>query len=169
MKKSVLIWALFLMVLPLMSFQKEHKYYSSVTQIEYVEKEKSLQIIARVFTDDLEKTLQQRYDKTLILGKNQESYYCDAYIKKYLLKKLKIKINSKEAKLVFIGKKYDSHEVKCFLEIENVIAIESIEVSNMVLFDLFEDQQNIVKTDINNKQKSFTLTQHRKKVLLEFK
>ena len=81
---------------------------------------------------------------------------------------MKIKINSKEAKLVFIGKKYDSHEVKCFLEIENVTSINSLEVSNRVLFDFFEDQQNIVKTDINAKQKSFTLTAQHQKVLLTF-
>lgn len=166
MKK--LTYILLLLILPLFGFHTLHKYYISVTQVEYVSKEKSVQIISRIFIDDLEYVLKKRYDKTLTLNKKESSENIDFYIKKYLSEKLKININQQEKKLTFIGKKYDDNIVKCYLEIENISNIKSFEVSNTILTDGFVEQQNIVKTDINSKQKSFTLTKQHQKAFLEF-
>lgn len=168
MRKSTLLLALLFFIFPLLGFQSYHKYYISVTDVEYVPKEKSIQIISRIFIDDFEHVLKERYDDSLLLGKRLESSKADFYIKKYLADKLQIDINSKESTLVFIGKKYDEHVLKCYLEIENVKEIQSLEVRNTVLFDVFKEQQNIIKTKINSQKKSFTLTQHKKSKLLEF-
>ena len=57
-------------------------------------------------------------------------------------------------KVVFIGKEYDGDIMRCYLEVEGVKNIQSFEISNKILFDLFEEQQNIIKTKINSKEKS---------------
>lgn len=155
-----------LFALPLLSFDAYHKYYSSVTHIEYVPEQQSVQIISRIFVDDFENVIQKRYNRILALDK--KNHVEDVYIKKYLQDKIKISINQQPAKLLFIGKQYETGIIKCYLEIENVKNIQSIEISNTVLFDMFQDQQNTIKTHINSKQKSFTLTQQHKKQLLEF-
>ena len=54
LKKSLL-----LLVIPLLSFAAAHKFYLSVTDIEYSEKDKSLQIITKVFIDDMEDALKE--------------------------------------------------------------------------------------------------------------
>ena len=46
--------------------------------------------------------------------------------------------------------------------------ITSIEISNKILLDLYDEQQNMVKTKINSKQKSFLLNQGNQKALLNF-
>ena len=84
-----------------------HKYYVSVTQIEYVKEKNSLQIIARIDVDDLELTLQERFDKSINLTSTDEKPSVDDYIKKYLKQKFEIKINTKEVNFKFIGKDYE--------------------------------------------------------------
>lgn len=151
-----------------LSFTAVHKYYVSVTQIDYLPEKQSVQITSRIFIDDLEKLLRERYDKDITLATKNESPKVAAYIEKYLKEKLKIKINNKEVSLNFIGKQYDTDIIKCYLEIEGVKTIESIEISNQILFDIFSDQQNIIKTKINAQQKSFILFPQNTSNILEF-
>ncbi|WP_372936324.1 DUF6702 family protein [Seonamhaeicola sp.] len=158
----------FFLIIPLIAFTSIHKYYISVTQIEYVEEEKSVQIISRIFIDDLENVLRKRYNNSIIIDDSQYVKETNIYIEKYLRNKLKIKINGEEANFKFVGKEYNLDIVKCYLEIKNVESITSFEISNKVLFDMFEDQQNIIKTNINSKQKSFILVSQNDTVVLNF-
>ena len=155
-------------LVPLLAFTAVHKYYVSVTQIDFLPEKQSVQITSRIFIDDLEKLLRERYDEKITLATKNELPIVDTYIEKYLKGKLKIKINNKEVSLNFIGKQYDTDIVKCYLEIEGVKAIESIEISNQVLFDIFSDQQNIIKTKINSQQKSIILIPQSSSSILKF-
>lgn len=159
---------IFFMLIPLLAFAGIHKYYISVTQINYIQDKQAVQITSRIFIDDFERLLRERYDDSLVLGGNNESKNVDLYMGRYLKEKLKIKINSKASQLVFLGKEYDADIVRCYLEIDNVKTIETFEVSNSLLFDVFEDQQNIVKTKINDKQKSFIFYPQKASAVLKF-
>ncbi|WP_298536152.1 DUF6702 family protein [uncultured Algibacter sp.] len=159
---------LFLMLVPLLAFTGVHKYYISVTQINYIESKQSVQITSRIFIDDFEKLLRERYDETIVLAGKDEPKTADLYIERYLKEKLRIKINNEVARPVYIGKEFDADIVKCYLEIENIKHIKTFEISNKVLFDVFEDQQNIVKTKINAKQNSFILFPQKDIEVLKF-
>jgi len=159
---------LFLIFVPFFAFTGIHKYYISVTQINYIEDEQSIQIISRIFIDDFENLLRERYDESITLTIKDEAETTDLYIERYLREKIKIKINNEASNMVFIGKEYDADIVKCYLEIEAVKQIETFEVSNTVLFDVFEGQQNIVKTKINSKQKSLILFPQKASAVLKF-
>ena len=159
---------LFFLIIPLFAFTAMHKYYVSVTQINYVKEEASVQIISRIFIDDFENLLRKRYDENITLAGKNEQKVVDTYIERYLSEKIKIKINNRGAKFNFIGKEYDGDIMRCYLEIEDVKAINSIQITNKLLFDLFEEQQNIVKTKINAKQKSFLLILQKDNAVLNF-
>ena len=161
-------YLLVIIVLPLLAFTTAHKYYVSVTQIDYIKEKQSIQIISRIFIDDFESLIRQRYDEDVTLGKKNESMKVNVYIEKYLKEKIKIKINGEEVFLNFIGKEYEDDIVNCYLEIENVKEIKSFEIANHVLFDLYKEQQNIVRTFINSKHKSFILIPENDKGLLNF-
>ena len=164
LKKHLLI----LLILPFFAFTAIHKYYISVTQIEYLKNKQSVQIITRIFTDDFEKLLRERYDETITLAGKNEPSTINLYMERYLNEKIKIKINNKEVYASFIGKEYDVDLVKCYLEIEGVKKIESFEISNEVLFDLYSDQQNIIKTKINSQQKSVILIPENRTAFFKF-
>ena len=63
MKKAVLL--LFAMFF-LCSFSI-HKFYVSVTQVDYVPSKKRVEITSRIFIDDLEKALTKKYNKKVNL------------------------------------------------------------------------------------------------------
>lgn len=152
----------------LCSFNSLHKYYVSITQIEFVKEKQSVQIISRIFIDDFESVLRKRYDKNITLDRGDDETQIDDYIKKYLLTKIEISINNKEVIPNFIGKKYDDGIMHCYLEIENIKSISTFQIKNKVLFDMFEDQKNVIRTNINNKNKTVVLTAQNDKGLLNF-
>lgn len=158
----------FLLVLPLISFSVLHKYYVSVTEIEYVKEKQSVQIISRYFIDDFEKLLRERYSSDITLKLENESETVNFYIEKYLKDKLQITINNQPAIYTFLGKEYEDDILLCYLEIKNVPEITSIEVENRALQDVFPDQQNIIKLKVNSKNKSFLLNKENPKGLLKF-
>lgn len=157
-----------ILVIPLLAFSGLHKYYISVTQVDYLEDKKYVQVTSRIFIDDFEKVLRERYDESITLNDGEESKTIDLYIERYLLQKIKITINNKDVALVFLGKEYDADIMKCYLEIKDVSSIESFEISNKVLFDVYEEQQNIIKTKINSQQKSFILFPEKDTAVLKF-
>ena len=150
------------------SFTSFHKYYISVTQIEYVKDKKAVQIISRVFIDDLEKALQHNYNENITLDENNDSEAINTYLKKYINTNLKVSVNKQPAELQFIGKEYDGDIVRFYLEATGIQNVNSLELSNKILFAVCPDQQNIVKTKINSKQKSFILTNKNTSALLNF-
>ena len=156
------------MILPLMAFSGLHKYYISVTEVDYIKDKQSVQITSRIFIDDFEKVLRERYNENVVLAGKKETKEVNQYIEAYLRSKMKVRINDNDMNFIFIGKEYDVDIIQCYIEIQNVQQINSIEITNEVLFDLFEDQQNMIKTKINSKQKSFLLNQNNKTAVLNF-
>lgn len=159
---------LLLLAFSFFSFTSIHKYYISVTQVEYVKDKKSVQIISRVFIDDLEKALRHNYDENITLDENNDTEVTNAYLEKYINTNLKVSINKQPATLQFVGKEYDGDIVRFYLEVVGIQSVKSLEVSNEMLFAVCPDQQNIVKTKINSKQKSFILTTKNNSALLNF-
>lgn len=155
-------------LLPLASFTAMHKFYVSVTQIEYVKEKESVEIVMRIFIEDLEKLLRERYDKNITLNESNTEKQIDSYIEKYIAKKVLIKINNNLLDFKFLGKEYEDDIVFCYLEIGNISEITDFEISNNLFFDAFKEQQNIIKTNINSEKESFVLTSQKSKAELHF-
>ena len=169
-KRLMYIWKYFLVILsiPLLSFGPTHKYYVSLTKIDYIKEQQTVQITTKIFIEDFEKALRNRYEDTLVLDAGQNEEKIEIYLRKYLSSKLKIKINQAQQELIFLGKAYIEDQVVCYLEIANVANIEQFEVKNLVLFDVFQEQKNIVRTYINDKHQTVVLTPRNNTGLLAY-
>ena len=154
-----------LLLLPLFAFTVIHKYYVSVTTINYSQKDDALQITSRIFIDDLERVLEERYGLTTELNTPEEDKSSDSYIEKYFKTKLLIKIDGEERPFTFLGKKYDADMVVCYMEIPKVelAQAKSVEIRNELLIDVFEEQQNVVNFKWDGKKKSFLLVKENSK------
>ena len=163
LKKSFLI-----VLLPLFAFTVAHKFYLSVTNIVYSKKDDALQVTMRIFVEDLEKVLEERYDIKTYLDSDKESELAKEYIEKYLRAKFVIYIDGKKRSYDFIGIKYDTDIIMCYLEVSkiNLPKIRSIVIQNEVLTDIYDEQQNVVHFKINKKKKSFVLTKSDTKGML---
>ncbi|MEL6917000.1 MAG: DUF6702 family protein [Bacteroidota bacterium] len=162
-KKVVLV-----LLLPLFAFAVAHKFYVSVTNITYSDKDDALQITTRIFIDDLENVLAERYGIATDLATDKEYQATDKYIEKYLKAKFALKINRKTVDFDYLGKEYDNDVVICYIEVPKVgfSTIQSIEVTNEVLMDLFDEQQNVVHFKLNGNKKSFVLVRENNKGML---
>ena len=166
--RSLQIIVVLLLVPLLFANRTRHEYYVSVTTIEYAKEQKSLQIISQIFIDDFEKLIRARYDERITLDTENEPETVNAYMKRYLEDKLKIRVNGTSVNFKFIGKEYKDDITYCYLEVENVSDIKSIEVTNQILFDILQEQQNIVRLKLLNKNKSFLLLPQKDSCMLNF-
>jgi len=166
MKKLIVVFSL--LFISLSSFTMLHKFYVSVTQVEYDKDQESLQIISRIFIDDIEEILQYRYDETLVLTTPKQQAKVDQYLYQYLQKKLTILVNNEPVVFNFIGTEYDNDLILCYLEVEGVSSLENITISNRLLMELFDEQQNIIHIKKGKKRKSLILEKEKDTGVLKF-
>jgi len=145
------------LIIPLLSFSA-HKYYLSLTQVEFKKETKSIQIIINVFMDDIETALNRNNNIDLQLTTKKELKNNDVYFEKYLRSKLQFKIDTIAKDFKYIGKEYDGDLVYFYLEIENIIKVSAIEISNKILLPHFPKQQNLIKSKVGKKNKSVLLS-----------
>ena len=162
MKKIALPLLLFILAF------SSHKYYLSLTQIEYNKDHKSLEVIINVFMDDVELAINNEYDVDMRLTTKEELKGVDEYFQKYLSNNLKFFINNKAVQYNFIGKEYEGDLVYFYLEIELKEDPLSLKVINTLLFDYFEQQQNVIKFKNGSKRQSKILSIDTNKALLNF-
>lgn len=155
-------------LLILLTSASNHKFYVSTTQMEYVEEKESLQIISKIFIEDIETVLQERYDPNISLATTKERDIDESFIKQYILKKLTITIDGVEVSPVYIGRAYDIDLVNVYLEVIPTKPFKSIEVENKILFESFPEQQNIVHLKCYGKRRSLILDIDNPKGLLNF-
>ena len=158
----------FILALPLLMATASHKFYVSVTNVKYAEDANALQITTRIFIDDLEKVLNERYSIDAQLATEKEHKNADELISKYLLTKFTIRLDGQLQEIKFLGKEYKQDLVICYLEIvdTDLKQVETIEVKNDLLTEFFEEQQNVVHLKIGAEKKSFILVRENNKGML---
>jgi hypothetical protein len=104
----------------------------------------------------------------LTLDTEKENIETNYYIEKYLKDKLKITINLKEFSFNFLGKEYEDDMILCYLEIQNIDQISSIKVENKLLYEMFQDQKNMVRFKIHSINKTILLIKENDKGVLNF-
>ncbi len=140
------------------SMAAAHKFYVAIYQLHYAPEKKMLQITARIFVDDLENALKNKYKRTFRLGESDEKPEDAALMQKYLLEKLSVSIDHQPKKLVFVSDELENGVLVCYLKITDVPKINAIGVDNKILFDYVTEQQNIIQIDVNGKKSSMLLT-----------
>ena len=157
-----------LLIFTLFSGFVVHKFYVSTTKVEYVKERKSIQIISKIFVEDLEQVLQERSSSRVQLDPKKETDLDQSYLLNYISQKLKFKINEKEAQLIYIGKEYDIDILNIYFEIEDVDSLESIRIENKILIDLFPEQQNIIHFSNEKNKRNLILDKNHPTGLLNF-
>jgi hypothetical protein len=135
-----------------------HPIHASVTEINYSEKDKALQITSRIFIDDLELAVRaKRNDVDLDITQPKNGLTTKQLVKEYLADHLKIKVDGKPVKLNFLAVDSEEAAFLCYLEIENVKKIKTLEVFNDVITETHNDQSNLVHVTYKGPIKSARL------------
>lgn len=145
-----------------------HKFYVSITKVEFSEEAQSLQIISKIFIDDIEATLQKRYDPKVSLDTEKETEAHARLLEKYVLQKLKVEVDGVPYQLEYLGREYENDVVKCYLEVPGITDLGRIEIENSILMDMFEEQQNIIHVKKGKTRKSLVLDKEHPSGMLNF-
>ena len=159
--------AIFLGIVFLLS-AAPHKYYISTCDIKQNSQEKTLQLTFKVFTHDLERSLEELHDSKLFLGTQKEPASTNSWIESYLNKHFQLKLNGKSTQLHWVGKEIEIHDSFIYLEIRDVEEVKSIEVSNDILVETFPEQQNIVNMEIGDQKASLVFVKDTESQSVDF-
>ncbi len=136
-----------------------HPIHVSVTEIEYNEKNKSLEIISRIFIDDLELSVRKQVNnESLDLLSPGVEKTTDQLVSDYLRGHFIVKLDGKVSKISYLAHEIDGLAMICYLEIEGVRKFKTIEVTNSVIQEIHGDQSNLVHVTYNGPIKSMRLT-----------
>ncbi|MCP9766725.1 hypothetical protein EGI22_02310 [Lacihabitans sp. LS3-19] len=135
----------FLIILIFCNFSSlKHDFHTSLTEINFNPKSKSLELSVRVFTDDLETALTNFNKGKLVRMEDPESEV-DPLIEQYIRKNLALVSPEKEVKFgKFYGKEKESEATWIYLEIFDCQEIKGFTLYNAIMQELFEDQTNLV-------------------------
>jgi len=166
MKKILKISLLTFLIIGLSSFAM-HKFYVSIYQINYASEKKMIQITSRIFVDDLNKMLSEKYKTKVNLGEKEETIQDVELMKKYILENFKIAINGKPKIIHFVNKEMEGNVLICYYNIKEISKIKTIEIQNSAMLEVNDEQQNIVHTNILGNKKSFLFSATNAKGLLK--
>ena len=144
-----------------------HKHYISLTKVDFIKEKKVIQVTMKFFIDDIELALENRHGQALELTTKDENKMADKFLEGYIRQKFKVWVNEEEKAYTYLGKEYENNEVFFYLELENISDIKTIEIQNSMLFEEFEEQQNYIKLNIENVQKTFILLKANNKDILK--
>ena len=145
-----------------------HPYYVSILEIDYRPDRAALQITMRVFTDDWQLMLNTHYDKTLRLDPDTDTEKVLTHSSDYFQQHLELNLNGTDVTPSVLGKEYQDDQLLLYLEIAGVAELQTLAVSNRILFAELEGQQNIVRIKTPTKRKSFLQSQGRSRDVFRF-
>ena len=155
MKKFFLLFTFLLTFL--VSAKPIHPYHVGSVEINYNAKTKTFEISAKFFLDDLENSLNAKYNKTLHFGEEKSKAGLDQALENYFAEYFKLKSNNKLLKINYLGFEEDKESVNVYLESEATEMPKKVETAVSLLYSFFDDQMNIVHIIVNGERKSSKL------------
>ena len=121
-----------------------HPFFISVIDIDHNEKEASLEISVRTFTDDLEKMMEKEYNVKLDLSQPNQKEKAEAYINKYIQQKIILSTNGIKSNLEFVGFEIQKESTWSYFEVKNVKQLKQLNIFCELLFGIDPQQINII-------------------------
>jgi len=152
-------WWFLLPVFFLFSFTKvKHPYHVGSVEINYNSKSKTFEITGRFFLDDLENALSKKYGKPFHFNDPKYKNQLNEALKNYCAEYFRLKTNNQFVKANFVGYEEDQESVNIYMESESSENPKKVEAAVSFMYNLFDDQINIIHIIVNGERKSEKLT-----------
>jgi len=149
----------FLLIMIVLSSFAVHKFYVGMFQMKFVPQKKEMQITTRIFIDDINLALEKKFHKKTFIGEPKETKEDEVLMQKYIAEKFKFKINGQAKNYTFLSKEIETNVVICYLKIKELAKVNSLEIENSILMEIYPEQQNIIQFDNNGEKQSLLLTE----------
>ena len=146
-----------------------HPFHASVCEIEWNENSRSLEITYRMFLDDLEAAINTKYEADIDIMKADQKDKVDEKVDQYLTEQFRFWVNGEKTEFEYLGSELEDYALWCFIEITEIETLETLEVDNQVMLELFDDQINLVHFNKDDKVRSLKLFKDNSYGVLELK
>lgn len=145
-----------------------HDFHTSLTEVNYNPKSKSLEITVRVFTDDLELSLTSINNNNPVKVDPQD-YSIDPLIIKYLRKHFAfVSPEKKVLAYEFLGKEVELDATWLYIEVPAATNLRGYSIFNSIMTEQFDDQTNLLNLIYPDKKKSFVFDNKTKVAIYPF-
>ncbi len=134
-----------------------HPYHVGSVEINYNTASKTFEISAKFFLDDLETVLNKKYGKNIHFSDEKYKSEINTELKNYFADYFKLKNNNKFLIVNYVGYEEDKESVLIYLESEATETPKKVETAVSLLYDLYNDQMNLVHIIVNGDRKSAKL------------
>ena len=134
-----------------------HPFFVSVIDINHNEKEATIEISVRCFTNDLEKMIAADTKTTIDLSAPSQKNKGDALLKAYLTKRLNLSVNGNKSTLDYVGFEIQKESTWTYFEIKNIKQLSQLNVLCEILFGVNDQQINIFHVNAKGVRKSYEL------------
>jgi hypothetical protein len=156
MKKQVLSIVILVVFFGLTS-AASHKFHIALYKIDFVSEKKMIQITSRMHLEDLNQALEKKFKKKFAIEIEKNSID-EILLQQYILNRFSITVNNMHKTINFLSTEIDGDEIVCYWNIKNIIKVNTLEISNSVFTEVFEDQQNLVNVSAKGKIQSYLFT-----------
>ena len=146
----------------------KHPFYISVTEINHNATDKTLEISAKVFADDLEQILEKNYKTTLDITTAKDQPRFNQLLPDYFSKHLVLVVDGKPVKLTYIGYETEKESAHCYFQVDHIATVKKIEISNSILYDFIDSETNIMHVTVNGTRKSGKVSYPEKDAVFQF-
>lgn len=145
-----------------------HPYHVGSMEFDYNSKSKKFEITAKFFMDDLENALNKKYGKSIHFLETKSKSEINKQLENYSDEYVKLKSDNQFIKINFVGYEEDHESVNVYLESEHINMPKKVEVAVSFLYNLFDDQMNIIHIIVNGNRKSEKLIYPNRYLYQEF-
>ena len=158
MKKTLAFISIFCFVLFVSAIGKPapnfHPYHVGSVEFKYNNFTKTFQISGKFFLDDMENALKKKFGQAVHFDDERYRNQINSYLIKYCEENLKLKSENRLLKINYLGYEEDSESVNIYLESQMVNTPQKVEAGVSMLYNLFDDQMNIIHIIVGGKRKS---------------
>ena len=133
-----------------------HDFFVSICTIHHNTEARTLEVTWRMTTHDVEHALEPIAHQALRLGTEMEAAAADSLLADYTISNLLLMQDDRPIRLRYLGKEVELETTYVYLQAEGISDPEGVNVLNTLLFDLFEEQQNIVHLESSSGTTSHT-------------
>jgi len=134
-----------------------HPLYITVTDINHNAKDKTLEISCKMFTNDFEAVLEKTGHTKVDLSDAKNKAATDKLIADYVGKHLLVKVDGRPVALQFVGSEEEEDGTWSYFQVSNISSVKKIDVSNSLLYDIFNQEINLMHASVGGVKKSTRL------------
>ncbi len=157
----------FMMVFFLCFLPPAHPVHVALTSIEYRDEQQQFTVSFKIFWDDLEKVIAEKYNVGLKLEKPGENPEEKKYLDKYIKENFRFVVNGdREINLEYDHKKINETAIWLYFKGEWKEPVHRIYIYNTVMMDMYGDQTDLVIFKYGEYEKGLSLNTRRYEINL---